>query len=137
MSQSSWDVSNPLKTPPWPITLRLESIQCVAFRIALRSQFGSVISHIRYPNANTHYGVVAIRDQKSDWGNWVPQQNVNRSTSYTHTSQTLRLPSPVLLCTSSSSQAPLRRCKVLSDSARAFSGAPESTCSDGGAFRTL
>jgi hypothetical protein len=32
---------------------------------------------------------------------------------------------------------PLELCKVLSDCARAFSRAPESTCRDGGAFRML
>jgi len=41
------------------------------------------------------------------------------------------------LTTSRCSQLPLEFCKVLSDSARAFSGAPESTCSYGGAFRML
>jgi len=76
-------------------------------------------------------------DHMSEWVHWVHQQNVNRSGSHMQTSQTLFLPSPVLLCTSRCTQAPLELCKVLSDSARAFSGAPESTCSYGGAFRTL
>jgi hypothetical protein len=43
----------------------------------------------------------------------------------------------VLLCTSRGSQTPLELSKVLSDSARAFSGAPGSTCRYGGAFRML
>jgi len=43
----------------------------------------------------------------------------------------------VLLSTSRCSQPPLDCCKVLSDSARAFTGTPESTCSYGGAFRML
>ena len=66
----------------------------------------------------------------------IHQQNVNQSGSYTQTSQILRLPSPVPLSTSRCSQAPLELCKVLSDSARALSGASESTCSYGCAFRT-
>jgi len=65
------------------------------------------------------------------------QQNVIRSRSHTQTSQTLRVPSAVLLSTSRCSQPPLELCKVLSDSARAFSDAPESTCSDEGALRML
>jgi len=52
-------------------------------------------------------------------------------------SQTLRATSPVLLSTSRCSQTPLELSKVLSDSARAFSGALESTWSYGGAFRML
>jgi hypothetical protein len=63
------------------------------------------------------------------------QQNVNQSGSHPQTSRTLRSTSPVLLNNSICSQPPLDICKVLSDSARAFSGAPESTCSYGGAFR--
>jgi len=52
-------------------------------------------------------------------------------------SQTLRATSTVLLGTSRCSQTSLELSNVLSDSARAFSGAPESTCSYGGAFRML
>jgi len=63
------------------------------------------------------------------------QQYVNRSGSHIQTSQTLRSPPPVLLNNSICSQAPLKICKVLSDSAGAFSGAPESTCSYRGAVR--
>jgi hypothetical protein len=63
------------------------------------------------------------------------QQNVNRSGSHTQTSQTLPQTSPVLPSNSRFAKAPLELSKVLSDSARAFSGAPESTCSYGGAFR--
>jgi hypothetical protein len=43
--------------------------------------------------------------------------------------------SPLLPSNARCSQAPLMLRTVLSDSARAFSGAPESTCSYGGAFR--
>ena len=63
------------------------------------------------------------------------QHNVNPSWSHTQSSQTLQATSPVLLSTSGCSQTPLELIKVLSDSARAFSGAPESTCSYRGAFR--
>jgi len=63
------------------------------------------------------------------------QQNVNRSRSHTPTSQTLQSSSPVLPIISRCFQAPLEQSKVLSDSARAFSGAPKSTWSDRGAFR--
>jgi len=52
-------------------------------------------------------------------------------------SQILRATSPVLLSTSGCSQTPLELSKVLSDTARAFSGALESPCSYGGAFRML
>jgi len=67
----------------------------------------------------------------------IHQQNVNRSGCNTLFSQTLQMPSPVLLSTSRCSQTPLELSKVLSDSPRAFSGASESTCSYGGAFRML
>jgi hypothetical protein len=67
----------------------------------------------------------------------IHQQNVNRSGSHTQTSQTLRSTSPALLNTSRCSQTPLELSKVLSDSARAFSGAPECTYSYGGAFSML
>jgi len=67
----------------------------------------------------------------------VHEQNVNRSGSNTQSSQTLRATSPELQTTSRCSQTPLELCKVLSDSARAFSGAPESTWRYGGAFRML
>jgi len=65
------------------------------------------------------------------------QQNVNRSGSQMQISQTLWYPSPVFPSTSRCSQAPLELGAVLWDSARAFSGAHESTCSYGGAFRML
>jgi hypothetical protein len=67
----------------------------------------------------------------------IHQQYVNRSGSHTQTSQTLPSPSPVLLSTFRCYQAPLELCKVLSDSASVFSGAPESTCTDGCSFSTL
>jgi len=62
---------------------------------------------------------------------------VNRSRSNTQSSQTLWAISPVHLSTSRCSQTPLELSKGFSDSARAFSGAPESTCSCGGAFKML
>jgi hypothetical protein len=65
------------------------------------------------------------------------QQNVNRLGRNTQSSQTLRATSAMLLSTSRCSQPPLELSNVLSDSARAFSGAPESTCTYGGAFRML
>jgi len=65
------------------------------------------------------------------------QQNVNRSGSNTHTSQTLWLTSLVLLSTSRCSQAPLQLGKVFSEFARTFSGAHKRTWSDGGAFKML
>jgi len=65
------------------------------------------------------------------------QQNFNRSGDHTQSSQTLHATSPVLLSTSRCSQTPLELSRVLSDSASAFSGASESTCSYGGAFRML
>jgi len=63
------------------------------------------------------------------------QQNANWSGRDMQTCQTLRVTSPVLLSTSRCSQAPLELSDVPSDYARDFSGAPESTCCDGGAFR--
>ena len=63
------------------------------------------------------------------------QQNVNQSGSHMQTSQTFLQTSPVLPSNYICSQASLELSKVLSDSARAFSGAPESTCSYGGVFR--
>jgi len=65
------------------------------------------------------------------------QQNVKPSGSHMQTFQTLQLTSPMLPSTSRCSQPPLELSKVLSDSAREFSGAPESTCIYGGAFRML
>jgi len=65
------------------------------------------------------------------------QQNVDRPGSHMQTSQTPRVHSPVLPSTSRCFQPPLELCKVLSDSASAFSGASESTCSYGGVFRML
>jgi len=65
------------------------------------------------------------------------QENVIRFGGHTQTSQTLRYPSSLLLSVSTCSQRPVKQEKVLSDCARAFSYAPESPCSDGGAFRML
>jgi hypothetical protein len=52
-------------------------------------------------------------------------------------SQTLQATSPVLPISSTWYQTPLELSKVLSDCARAFSDAPESTCSYWGAFRMI
>jgi len=67
----------------------------------------------------------------------IRQQNVNLSGSHRQASQTLWSTAPVILCTSRCSQASLKLCEVLSESTRAFSGAPESTCRNGGQFRML
>ena len=64
-------------------------------------------------------------------------QNVDRSRSNTQCSDTLRATSPLCLSTFKYSQTPLQLSKILSDSARAFSGASESTCCYEGAFRML
>jgi len=58
---------------------------------------------------------------------YLHQENVIRSGSHTQSSQTLQATSPVLLSTSRRSQTHLVLSKVLSDSARAFSGAPETS----------
>jgi len=71
------------------------------------------------------------------WPQKVHQQTVIRSGSYTQTSLTIWLPLPVLLSTSRCSQTPLELYKVLSDSARAFSCAFESSWGCGGTFRIL
>jgi len=68
---------------------------------------------------------------------WEHQNKVNESGSNTQSSQTLRATSPVLPSTSRCSQTPLELSKVLWDWVRAFSGAPESTWSYGGAFKML
>jgi len=112
-------------------------IPCVPLHITLWSQFCRFFSLCWYPIVNEHCGVVANCEHMTEWVYWVQQQNVNWSGSHTQTSQTLPLPSPELLSTSRCSQAPLELCNVLSDSARVFSAASESTCSYGGAFRTL
>jgi hypothetical protein len=62
------------------------------------------------------------------------QQNVNQSGSHRQTSQTLPQMSPVLRSNFGCSLAPLQLCTALSDSATAFSCAPESTCSYRSAF---
>jgi len=67
----------------------------------------------------------------------VHQQNDIWSGSHTQYSQTLRVTSPVLLCTCRYSQTPLELSKVLPDSGKAVIGTPKSTCSDGVAFRML
>jgi len=64
-------------------------------------------------------------------------QNWNWSRSDTHTSQTLWSTRTLLLSTSRCSLAPLERSKVLSDLARAFSGAPEGSRSYGDEFKML
>jgi len=65
------------------------------------------------------------------------QQNVNQSGSHRQTSQTLLQTSPVLPSKSRCYQAHLELSNVLSDSARAFSSASESTCSFEGEFNML
>jgi len=72
-----------------------------------------------------------------DGGGLEHQQNVKQSGSHMQASQTLRSTSPVFLSNSRRYQALLELSKVLSDAARTFSGAPESTCSYGGAFKML
>jgi len=67
----------------------------------------------------------------------IDQKNVNQSGSHRQTSQTHPLTSTVLLCHPRCSQAALELSKVVTDSGIAFSGAPESTWSDQGAFRML
>jgi len=57
------------------------------------------------------------------------QQNVNRFGSHTTSPQALQVTSPVLLSTSRCSETPLELSNVLTDSTRALSGTPESTCS--------
>jgi len=74
--------------------------------------------------ANNDYMIMCIEHQ----------QNVNRSGRHIQTFQTLRSTSPELLSSCRCSQAPLELSKVLADSARAFSGAPESTWRYGGGF---
>jgi len=65
------------------------------------------------------------------------QQNVNCSGSPIHISETIWMISPVLRSNRRYSQAHLALGKVVSDFARAFSSAPESICSYGGAFKML
>ena len=65
------------------------------------------------------------------------QQNINRSRGNIQSSQTLRVTSPVLLSTSRCSHTPLELKTVISDLAPAFSSAPDSSCSYGGAFKML
>jgi len=65
------------------------------------------------------------------------QQNVIWSETHRQSSQTLLVTTPKLPSTFRLSQTPLELSTVLSDSAKAFSGAPESICSYGGAFKML
>jgi len=67
----------------------------------------------------------------------IHQHNVNQSRSNMHFTQTLWATSPVLPSASRCFQTPLELSKVFSDSARAFPGALESSCSYGDAFRML
>jgi len=62
-------------------------------------------------------------------------QNVNGSRSHMQTFQTHQSTTPVLLNLSRRSHPPLELSKILSDSARAFPCAPESTYSDKGTLR--
>jgi len=65
------------------------------------------------------------------------QHNVTRPRPNAQSSQTLQVTSSVVLIRSRCSQTFLELSKVLSDSASAYAATPESTCSDGGAFRML
>jgi len=102
----------------------------------------------------THYAIHQIASFLADYpvqcttsrvkSTWYPgcetcphQENENLSRSHKRTSQTLQWTSPVLPTTFRCSQALLKLSYVLSDSSRRFSGALESTCSYGGAFRML
>jgi len=78
-----------------------------------------------------------LKCPSATWIYKLHQRNINRSGSNTQSLQTLRATSLVLLSTSWCSQTPLELSKVLSDSARSFSGASESTCSYGGAIGML
>jgi len=65
------------------------------------------------------------------------QHNEILSGSYAQTPQTLRKPLAVFLSSVRCSKPLLELCHVLSDSAEAFSGAPESTWNYGDSFRML
>jgi len=119
------------------MTPHLVPIPHIALHIARRSQVRDFFTLCWYPIVSEHCGIVANCGHMSEWVHWKHQKNANRSGSNKNTSQTILLASPVLLSTSRCFQAPLELCKVLSDSARAFSGVSESTCSYGGAFRML
>jgi len=97
--QSGHAPSKLSETPRWQLTPRPAPIPCVTLHITLQSQFRRFFSFCRYRIENWHCGVVANCDYTSEWVHWVYQQNVNRSGSHTQTSQTLQLPSPVLLST--------------------------------------
>jgi len=81
--------------------------------------------------------VQEVRTKATNLRSTSHQQSVNRSGSHTQSSQILRVTSPVLLSTSRCFQTPLEPIKVLSDSPRAVSSPPGSTCSYRGAFRML
>jgi len=77
-------------------------------------------------------GITSLHGVLYAWNNQVLSSvNVNWSGMHTQASQTLRLTPPLLPITSTCSLAPLQLRNVLSDSARAFSDAPERTCSSG------
>ena len=59
------------ETPRWQSTPRPESIQHVAFHIALWSLFHRFFSFCRSPRLNHHSGVVANCDHTSEWVCWV------------------------------------------------------------------
>jgi len=67
----------------------------------------------------------------------IHRQHVMQSRNHLWSSQTLWLTSPVLPGNSRRSLAPLELNRVLSDTARAFSGEPDIICSSGGAFKLL
>jgi len=68
---------------------------------------------------------------------WIHQQNANRFRSHMQTSHRLWAISAVLVSTARCFPAHLELSNVLTDSARAFPGASESTCSYGGTFWML
>jgi len=104
---------------------------CMSFPFTLHAAFPLRISWKTPPwtaaKSNQHYRHYPM----------VHQENVNRLLSNTQSSQTPWATLPALLSTSGCSQTPLKLSNVLPYSARAFSCAPESTCSCRGAFRML
>jgi len=100
-------------------------------------QYGSLILVELCQQLTGHWR--PLQNQKEHPGDRVKthQQNVNWSGSHTDTSQTLQFTLSVLLSTSSCPQTPLDVSNVPSDSAWAFSCAPENTYSYGGAFKML
>jgi len=103
---------------------------CQPCMVAIAGSNKLVTKLSRYPSCRLYCQLTAFYND-------MHPHNENRSTSNMQSSQTLRATSPVLQSTSRCSQTPLELSNVLWDSAWGFSGAPESTCSGGGAFRML